>query len=160
MSTVFKNVPWSFSSSTVSATIHRPSTNLSLMTQRWMNTTFKPLRTPASSTFPVSSILSSPLFSQRGNLSASLATKIVWHTYGHHETFSQSPKRLKMHLCVFVLVCLHRAVCAVCCQFVLLPTVYHVPLSQHHRYVPRGKNSEQKKSKSSTASWIFANKCL
>lgn len=92
MSSVFKNVPWLYSFPTVPATIHHPSTNLSLMTQRWMTTTLKPLRTPASSTFPAFSILLSPLFSQRGNLSDSLATKIVWDTDGHRETF---PKVLK-----------------------------------------------------------------
>lgn len=157
MSPVLWNVSELFSSHSVSATSHHTSTNLTLMTQRRTTTIFKTLRTPASSTSPASSILLLPLFSQRGNLSDSLATKIVRNNDGQHNTKPlPKSKRLKMHLHIFVLMCFCRALCAVCFQFVRLPAVYHVSPSWNHRWFPRCKNTKQKKCTSSPISLLFA----
>lgn len=76
-----------FSSHQVSATSHRTSMHQTKMTQRWMITTSKTLRTPASSMSPASSILLLPSFSQRGNPSDSLATRIVRNLHWHYQVW-------------------------------------------------------------------------
>lgn len=92
-----------FSSHPVCATGRHTSMCLTTMTRRWTTTTSKTLRTPASSTSPASSISLLPLFSQRANLSGSLATRIV-RNFEKHEWICPKISYSVIHL--FMCVCL------------------------------------------------------
>lgn len=128
-----------FSSHPVCATGRHTSMCLTTMTRRWTTTTSKTLRTPASSTSPASSISLLPLFSQRANLSGSLATRIV-RNFEKHEWIWPKISYSVIHLFMCVLVCpLPRAFCAVCLEFVYFPAVHHVPPCSKHWRFSRGK---------------------
>lgn len=88
-----------FSSHSACATGRHTSMHLSTLT----TTTSKTLRTPASSMSPASSISLLPLFSQRANLSGSLATRIV-RNFEKHEWIC--PKIVTvLYICLCVCLC-------------------------------------------------------